>query len=246
MSPIVLITGVRGGVGHAAAVLFRRAGWTTAGVDRLEPDGDPEIDAYVQLDISRSDVGGALERFLKRLGGLNALVNNAAMQIEKPLADTVAAEWDAVMATNLRGAFLATQAVCGHLRAARGAIVNVSSVHAVATSSGLAAYATSKGGLAAFTRAAALELAPEIRVNAVLPGAVDTPMLRAGLRRVAAPEQLDDAVQALAAKTPLRRVARPGEIAEAILFLADGERSSFITGQTLVVDGGATARLSTE
>jgi len=246
MSQIVLITGVRGGVGSATAVLFRRAGWTTAGVDRLEPADDPDIDAYLQLDISHTDATEALERFLARLGGLNALVNNAAMQIQKPFTDTTFAEWDEVMATNLRGAFLASQAASGPLRTARGAIVNVSSVHAVATSGGLAAYATSKGGLAAFTRAAALELAPEIRVNAVLPGAVDTAMLRAGLSRVAAPEQLDDAVQALAARTPLQRVAKPEEIAEAILFLADGERSSFITGQTLVVDGGATARLSTE
>jgi NAD(P)-dependent dehydrogenase (short-subunit alcohol dehydrogenase family) len=246
MSPIVLITGVRGGVGSATAVLFRRAGWTTAGVDRLEQLDDPDIDAYLQLDMSRPDVGEELGTFMGRLGGLNALVNNAAIQIEKPLTDMAVTEWDEVMATNLRGAFLASQAASGPLRTARGAIVNVSSVHAVATSGGLAAYATSKGGLAAFTRAAALELAPEIRVNAVLPGAVDTPMLRAGLSRVAAIEQLDDAVQALAAKTPLRRVAMPEEIAEAILFLADGERSSFITGQSLVVDGGATVRLSTE
>jgi NAD(P)-dependent dehydrogenase (short-subunit alcohol dehydrogenase family) len=246
MTPIVLITGVRGGVGQATAALFRRAGWTTAGVDRLEPGEESQIDAYLQLDVSRPDVGEALGRLLERLGGLNALVNNAAMQLEKPLTDTSVTEWDEVIATNLRGAFLTTQAACGPLRASHGAIVNVSSVHAVATSGGLAAYATSKGALAAFTRAAALELAPEIRVNAVLPGAVDTPMLRSGLRRWAAPEHLDDAVQAIATKTPLRRVARPEEIAEVVLFLADGNRSSFITGQTIVVDGGATVRLSTE
>jgi len=245
MSPIVLITGVLGGIGRATATLFHTAGWTVAGIDRLEAV-DASLDAFLQLDVSRTDIGEALARFVERLGGLNALVNNAAMQLEKPLTDTTVIEWDAVMATNVRGSFVASQSACSALRTSRGAIVNVSSVHALATSGGLAAYATSKGALAAFTRAAALELAPEIRVNAVLPGAVDTPMLRAGLSRWAAPEQLNGALQALAAKTPLRRVAAPDEIAEAILFLADGNRSSFITGQTLVVDGGATARLGTE
>lgn len=246
MSQIVLITGVLGGIGRATATLFRTAGWTIAGVDRLEARGNLELDAYLQLDLSRPDIGEALIRFVERLGGLNALVNNAAIQLERPLTDTTVDEWDAVMATNVRGSFVASQAACPALRTSRGAIVNVSSVHALATSGGLAAYATSKGALAAFTRAAALELAPEIRVNTVMPGAVETPMLRAGLSRWATSDQLDEAVQALAAKTPLKRVARSEEIAQAILFLADNDRSSFITGHTLVVDGGATARLSTE
>ena len=177
---------------------------------------------------------------------MNALVNNAAIQIERPLSETTVSEWDLVLATNVRGAFIASQVVTSLLRASRGAIVNVSSVHALATSAGLAAYAVSKGALAALTRAAALELGPEIRVNAVLPGAVDTQMLQSGLGRRAGSERLQEAVDALAARTPLRRIGRPVEVAEAILFLADEQRSSFITGQTIVVDGGAVAQLSTE
>lgn len=245
MTPLVLITGVSGGIGQATAGLFRRHGWFTAGVDRLEPGG-LEIDAYLQLDLSRLDLAEELGRFIEGLGGLNALVNNAAVQIGKPLIETTLLDWDHVMATNARAAFVATQVAAAPLAASGGAIVNVSSVHAVATSAGLAAYATSKGALTAFTRAAALELAPDVRVNAVLPGAVDTPMLRSGLGRWAPREHLNEAVEALAARTPLRRVGTSEEIAEAILFLADGQRSSFVTGQTLVVDGGASARLSTE
>ena len=131
------------------------------------------------------------------------------------------------------------------LRERRGAVVNVASVHAIATSAGLAAYAASKGAVVALTRAAALELAPEgIRVNAVLPGAIDTQMLRDGLSR-GGPD-IDAGMAALAERTPLGRIGRPQDVAEAVLFLADASRSSFITGQTLVVDGGATARLSTE
>jgi NAD(P)-dependent dehydrogenase (short-subunit alcohol dehydrogenase family) len=118
----------------------------------------------------------------------------------------------------------------------------------VATSANIAAYAASKGGLLALTRAIAIEFAPDnIRANAILPGAVDTPMLRAGLGRGHVGgndilERLDN----LARRTVNGRVGRPEEIAHAIFFLADGEQSSFMTGQALIIDGGATARLSTE
>jgi NAD(P)-dependent dehydrogenase (short-subunit alcohol dehydrogenase family) len=121
-------------------------------------------------------------------------------------------------------------------------------VHAVQTSANIAAYAASKGGILALTRAMAIEFAKDnIRVNAILPGAVDTPMLRAGLDRghVSGPsmsERLDN----LARKTVNGRIGTPEEIAHAIYFLADDTQSSFMTGQALIVDGGATARLSTE
>ncbi len=126
--------------------------------------------------------------------------------------------------------------------------MNVSSVHAVATSANIAAYAASKGGLLALTRAMAIEFATDqIRVNAILPGAVDTPMLHAGLNRShTRGDSLDRRLENLAHKTVIGRVGTPAEIAHAIYFLADETQSSFMTGQALIVDGGATARLSTE
>jgi NAD(P)-dependent dehydrogenase (short-subunit alcohol dehydrogenase family) len=129
-----------------------------------------------------------------------------------------------------------------------GAIVNVSSVHAVATSKHIAAYAASKGGMLALTRALAIELAPDnIRVNTVLPGAVDTSMLRDGLNRDhAGSGTAEERLENLARNTVSGKIGKPEEIAQTILFLADPEKSSFITGQPLVIDGGATARLSTE
>jgi NAD(P)-dependent dehydrogenase (short-subunit alcohol dehydrogenase family) len=132
--------------------------------------------------------------------------------------------------------------------AGTSAIVNVSSVHAVATSANISAYAASKGGLLALTRAMAIEFAPDnIRVNAILPGAVDTPMLRAGLQRGhVSGSTMTDRLENLARKTVNRRVGTPEEIAHAIYFLADSTQSSFMTGQALIIDGGATARLSTE
>jgi NAD(P)-dependent dehydrogenase (short-subunit alcohol dehydrogenase family) len=250
MTPTVLITGINGGIGLATAAVFQQNGWTVAGVDRSDPGeqlgSHLEMSRFLQLDLAGDDVSEHLGPFVAALGELNALVNNAAVQIERSFTETSVADWDLVSSTNVRGAFIASQVASASLRHSHGAIVNVSSVHAVATSAGLAAYAASKGALIALTRAAALELAPEIRVNAVLPGAIDTPMLQAGLRRSSLPGGDSVATEALAGRTPLRRVGRADEVAEAILFLADGHRSSFITGQTLIVDGGAIAHLSTE
>jgi glucose 1-dehydrogenase len=153
------------------------------------------------------------------------------------------------MANNLRSAFLNTRLAHPFLKAAGGsAIVNVSSVHAVQTSANIASYAATKGGLLALTRVMAIEFAADnIRANAILPGAVDTPMLRASMSRDnLTGGNLSDRLENLARKTVNGRVGQPEEIARAIYFLADETQSSFMTGQALIVDGGATARLSTE
>lgn len=247
----VLITGAAGGIGRATVALFAQKGWRVIGVDRA-PFGEefPASGRFIQADISRPDV---LERIFFQVreftDSLTVLVNNAAHQVAKPLLETSVEEWDAVMASNLRSVFLAVKLAHPLFKTAGGgAIVNVSSVHAVQTSANIAAYAASKGGLLALTRAMAIEFAPdEIRVNAILPGAVDTPMLRAGLGRGHVGQgDIHERLENLARKTVNGRVGQPAEIAHAIYFLADDEQSSFMTGQALVVDGGATARLSTE
>lgn len=245
---VALITGAAGGIGQAAVSAFLEAGWDVAAADRRPLGGASDRARPYRIDVSRPDeVRRLFEEVAGDFGRLDALVNNAAVQISKPLLETSAEEWDEVMASNLRSAFLTARHAHGLLRSTRGCIVHVSSVHAVATSTHIAAYAASKGGLVALTRAMAIELAPDqIRVNAVLPGAVDTPMLHEGMKRGGpagtAAERLSDLVR----RTPLGRVGRPQEIAQSILFLADADRSSFVTGQVLIVDGGATARLSTE
>ncbi len=252
----VLVTGAAGGIGRATVHLFAQYGWRVIGVDRSPfTQGAPEEEfpaggLFIQSDIS---VGENLESIFQQArtvtDRLHALVNNAAVQVARPVLETTVEEWDAVMANNLRSVFLGVKLAHPLLKAAGGAaIVNVSSVHAIATSTNIAAYAASKGGLLALTRALAIEFAPDqIRVNAVLPGAVDTPMLRAGLDRGHLQGgSLLDRLDNLARKTVNGRVGRPEEIAHAIYFLADETQSSFMTGQALVVDGGATARLSTE
>jgi glucose 1-dehydrogenase len=250
-SRTVLITGAAGGIGRASVDVFTRSGWRVVGVDRAPfGAGFPESGCFIQADIS---VGKNLEIIFEQARDfsptLNALVNNAALQVAKPLVETSVEEWDSVMAHNLRSVFLAVKLAHPLLKeSGAGAIVNVSSVHAVATSANIAAYAASKGGLLALTRAMAIEFAPDnIRANAILPGAVDTPMLRAGLGRGhVGGEDILERLDNLARKTVNGRIGQPEEIAQAILFLADHSRSSFMTGQALIVDGGATCRLSTE
>ena len=249
MKRVVLITGVAGGIGGATAQVFGEAGWHVVGVDRHQADSVPGVAHFVHSDISDlGDMENMFGEVTANEGQLDALVNNAAVQICKPLLETTPEEWDSVMSNNLRSVFLGVRLAHPLLRERKGAIVNVSSVHAIATSRNIAAYAASKGALLALTRAIALEFGTDgIRVNAVLPGAVDTRMLRAGLGRGHAKgDTVEDLVRGLGKKHVMGRVGRPEEIGRAILFLADNEQSSFMTGQALIVDGGATARLSTE
>jgi glucose 1-dehydrogenase len=210
----------------------------------------PRVGLFIQSDISNpADMEAIFRQAHAFSDHLEALVNNAAMQITKPLLDTSVEEWDAVMASNLRSVFLSAKLAYPLFKESDGgAIVNVSSVHAVQTSADIAAYAASKGGMLALTRAMAIEFARDnIRVNAILPGAVDTPMLRAGMNRGhVSGEDIHARLENLARKTVNGRVGKPEEIAHAIYFLADNTQSSFMTGQAMIVDGGATARLSTE
>ena len=256
MTKTVLITGAGGGIGRACIHHFADRGWRVIGVDRsplADVEGGQPFPAdglFIQADISHPE---SAEQIFEQARGfhptLDALVNNAAVQVAKPLIETSVEEWDAVMASNLRSVFLFVKLAHPLLKAAGGgAIVNVSSVHAVQTSANIAAYAASKGGLLALTRAMAIEFAPDdIRVNAILPGAVDTPMLRAGLGRGHVGHgDMQERLDNLARRTVNGRIGRPEEIASAVYFLADNDQSSFMTGQALIVDGGATARLSTE
>jgi glucose 1-dehydrogenase len=247
----MLITGAAGGIGRATVKLFTDKGWRVIGVDR-QPFGAsfPAEGTFIQADIAEPSQWEVIFEQVKGFTDtLDALINNAAYQITKPLIETSVAEWDAVMASNLRSVFLSAKLAYPLLKTrGGGAIVNVSSVHAVATSKDIAAYAASKGGMLALTRAMAIEFAPDnVRVNAILPGAVDTPMLRAGMNRDhAGGGTLEQRLENLARNTVSGKIGQPEEIAQSIFFLADGELSSFMTGQSLIVDGGATARLSTE
>lgn len=249
MTRTALVTGAARGIGLACAALFRREGWRVYGAD-LDPPGEAGIFSdFWRVDLSRDEeAAGLASSLLERESGLNCLVNNAALQVAKPLAETTSEEFFAVLATNLHTPFRLSVALLEALARSRGAIVNIASVHARATSRDIGAYAASKAGLLSLTRTMALEFAPlGVRANAVLPGAVDTDMLRRGLERdLFGPGRETDPVRELAGRHPLGRIGTPLDIARAVVFLADPEKSSFVTGQGLAVDGGCLAALSTE
>jgi glucose 1-dehydrogenase len=229
-----VVTGALGGIGTAVCDHLEELGWNVIGTDRFASDRP----GAVRLDMSD---GAAIDSVLGALPHVDGLVNNAAIQLFRPLVETEMDEWDNVADVNLRAPWLCVKALHHQLAASHGAVVNIASVHAIATSLSIGAYATMKGGLTAFTRAAALELAEHgIRVNSVLPGAIDTPALRAGLDR------REEAEEGLIARTPLHRIGSPHEVATVVAFLLDNERSGFVTGAALPVDGGVLARLSSE
>ena len=251
-SRVMMITGAAGGIGRATVKVFTEAGWRVIGVDRNEFGPTfPANGLFILADIADGNQMHAIfEKAKAFTQTLDALINNAGFQIHKPILETSVEDWDEVMASNLRSVFLGSKLAHPLLKAGGGgAIVNISSVHAICTSANIASYAASKGGMLALTRAMAIEFASDnIRVNAILPGAVDTPMLRASMggRDNLSGGNMMDRLENLARKTVIGRVGQPEEIAHSIYFLADSKQSSFMTGNALVVDGGATARLSTE
>ena len=245
-----VITGGANGIGRAVVNRFVDNGYRVIYLDVVEGAPFPPSVQFICTDVSvETDVSNAFGQIAAQVDGLDVVVNNAAVAHYARLIDTEPAQWDRVMAVNVRSVYLVSRAAYPLLkkRPASG-IVNVASVHACATSKSIAAYAASKGAVVALTRAMSLEMAEDgIRVNCVLPGAVDTAMLRAGLDRghLGASHQQDQ-LRLLADKTPLARIGTPEEIAEAVFFLATAGTASFITGQTLIADGGALAGLRTE
>ena len=242
-----VVTGSSGGIGAATVQILLDQGWTVWGLDQIDPVIANGRFTSLRCDIADRSQMSEVAAEICSDGPLNALVNNAAVQVNKSIIETSDADWDLVFDTNVGAAFRLTRDLFPALAQGKGAVVNVASVHAVATSMNLAGYAASKGALVALTRAAAIELAIHgIRCNAVLPGAIDTPMLRAGLGRREHVDGPDGNLAELTRRTPIGYVAEPWVIAETIAFLADSERSPYTVGQTLIVDGGATAVLSTE
>lgn len=229
----VVVTGASNGIGAACVRAFQTAGRTVVGVDA---EAASEADEHLVVDLGGEDCGNVVAEALEGRP-VEALVNNAAYAFYGPADETEVSTWNETLAVNLRAPFLLAVALHPSLRSAGGSVVNISSVHALATSPGVAAYAASKGGLVAMTRALAVEWAPSVRVNCVLPGAVDTRMLAEGLGRSGS------TVEELGRRHPIGRVAEPEDIAETVLFLA---RAEVMTGAALVADGGATARLGVE
>lgn len=246
-----IVTGAAHGIGEATAHRLADEGAAVLAVD-VHERGEEVVEAiqaagdsakFVRCDVSVEDeVESAVQAALDAFGGLNVVVNNAAITLPKSIESTTTEEWDRVQAINLRSVFLFSRATVPHLRASgSGSIVNVSSFHFAATIENFSAYAAAKSGVVGMTRSSALELAPEgVRVNAVCPGIIETAMWQAWLDEVEDSESTTAEVNNL---QPMGRIGVPRDIANAILFLASDE-ADYITGTTLFVDGGVSARLS--
>jgi glucose 1-dehydrogenase len=231
---ICLVTGGGSGIGKATCLRFVEEGASVIVIDRDEQNGNNTVteikksggDAmFIKTDISIvEDIIKCVDAVISKYGKVDVLVNNAAMMTFKPILELELTDWDKVMNVNLRSIFLFCKLCLPHMD--RGAIVNISSVHAHETTANVIPYATSKGGIEAFTRGMSREYPPEkARFNAVAPGAVDTPMLWSNPNVKNGKEKIEG------------QIGKPEELAAAICFLASDE-ASYINGTTLVVDGG--------
>jgi NAD(P)-dependent dehydrogenase (short-subunit alcohol dehydrogenase family) len=237
---VALVTGAARGIGLATAARFLEDGWQVAMLDMLGDTLRSAVDALgraddvlgLEADVSdASAVQAAVEQTHRRFGRIDALVNNAGIAVFKPMLDVTLEEWQRVLAVNLTGPFLMTQAVAPIMRdQGGGAIVNITSISGLRASTLRVAYGTSKAGLAHLTKQQAAELGEYgIRVNAVAPGPVDTAMAKA-VHTPAIRADYHDHI-------PLNRYGLETELANAICFLC-GDQAGYITGQVLAVDGG--------
>jgi NAD(P)-dependent dehydrogenase (short-subunit alcohol dehydrogenase family) len=236
----VLITGGAGGIGAETAARFLEEGSSVVALDR-DPVALERLRAHssalagtVCADVSDPEsVAQGFQQLDGQVGGLDILINNAGISIRHDFLDIPAQEWRQVIDVNLNGVFFVAQQAARRMLAGRGGVIlNMGSTNGLMGYPYYADYNASKAGVIELTRSMALELAPTVRVNAVCPGFILTPMQEA--------EYTPERQRAFAAKIPLKRLGRPADVAALLAFLAS-EEAAFITGQTFVIDGGEIA-----
>ena len=235
----VLVTGGASGIGQAAATRFMEEGCAVCVLDRDAENRDRVagelrgLSAVIDADVSdMTQVQRAFQQAVDAMGSVDVLINNAGISIRHDFLDITQQEWDSVLGVNLKGVFNMAQTAARHMmQKGSGVILNTASTAGTTGYPHYADYSASKGGVIALTFAMALELAPTVRVNAISPGYVLTPMQRA--------EYTDEMLAAVNAKIPMGRHAKPEEIAALFAFLAS-EDAAFATGQVYIMDGAET------
>lgn len=250
-SRVTIVTGGAYGIGRSIACEFVRNGDVVVIADIHEERGkqlqssiraDGGEALFFQTDVQKEgDIRAMIEHTSEVFGRIDVLCSNAGIEIYRKAEHYTSDDWNSIHNTNLRGAFLTAKYAHPHLRAQAGCIVFTASIQAIANEKNISAYAASKAGLLGLTRSMALDFAPEgIRVNAVCPGAIQTGMLEATLKNDPDPQQTMDAI---GRSIPLGRIGQPEEVARAVYFLASSS-ASYITGATLVIDGGLLSKLA--
>tara|TARA_B100000676_G_C17943435_1_gene767799 strand:+ start:272 stop:1030 length:759 start_codon:yes stop_codon:yes gene_type:complete len=243
----VLITGSSRGIGLATAIIFASKGALVAVNGRTDASTqtavsrfpDPKNVIAIPGDVSRLDgCISVVEQATNALSGLDVLVNNAGVASFCSIEDTDEQIWDNTIDTNLKSTYFCIKAALDVLKSSKGNVVNVASDAGLQGEAGLTAYCASKGGVVTLTKALAIELAPQVRVNCVCPGYVDTDMVRRDNIEKAADPAAEE--QRLLSMAPLRRLADPSEVGNVIAFLAS-DHAKNVTGATWQIDGGSTA-----
>jgi NAD(P)-dependent dehydrogenase (short-subunit alcohol dehydrogenase family) len=234
---VALVTGGANGIGRAICRQLLGAGWRVGVVDLPDSGLARHFPArarnlvLVESDVREEETATrAVAAVVDRFGRLDGLVSNAGIMVRKPLRALTLAEWHRVIDTNLTATFLLARAAEKALRKARGAIVTIASTRATMSEPNTESYSASKGGVVALTHALAISLGPNVRVNCVSPGWIQT-------NDYAALRRKDHA------QHPAGRVGKPQDVAELVVWLLDGERSGFVTGANLVIDGGMTRKM---
>jgi len=238
---VVLVTGANGGIGQALCRIFKDRGWRVIATDLEERAATP-VDHFLSIDLERmchddqykDDRLSQLHESIP--DGLNCLINNAASQIVAPIEGLTAGDWQESLSVNVVAPFLLVQGLLRKLELVKGSVINIASIHAHLTKPGFSAYSTSKSGLVGLTRAMAVELGSRIRVNAIAPAAISTPMLLAGI------ENNKKELSELAGYHPANSIGEPEDVARLAYFMA-GLTSQFLNGSIVGLDGGIASRL---
>lgn len=249
---VAIVTGAGKGIGQGIAKVFVQEGAKVVVVDWDEEAGKRTAEElcqaggdafFVKCDVSKEDqVKAMVQAALEKYGRIDILVNNAGVGVYKSVLDATSEDWDLCLGVNLKGVFLCSKYVIPHMQAiGKGVIINISSVHSAATVAGVAPYAASKGGVTALTRNMAIDYGPTIRVVAISPGWVLTPLIQGIFNSYPDPAEQQRIIEQ---RQVMKRIGRPEDIGYAAAFLASDE-ASFITGTEIFVDGGLTAQLET-
>jgi hypothetical protein len=249
---VAIVTGASKGIGVGIAKVLANDGAKVVVVARNEEGGQKTVNEirqaggdafFVKADIADEEqVKAMVQAVLKHYGRIDILVNNAGLGVYKSISDATSEDWDRCMNVDMKGVFLCSKYCVPHMQArGKGAIVNISSVHAFRSTNGTAVYDAAKGGVSALTRSMAIDLGPTIRVNDISPGWIYTPLIQSIFDSYPDPAEQRRVIEQ---RQVMKRIGTPEDVGHAVSFLVSDE-ASFITGVQLFVDGGLTATLET-